>query len=1802
MHKKSKKIFSLFLAILMVLSVIDYTPKNALAVTNPVASDTLSYGLQDDVQDGLILHCWDWSFNNIKASMKEIAEAGYSAVQTSPIQEAKEATKGVANSNWWVFYQPKSFKIDDSGQSGLGTKAEFEAMCDEAHKYGIKVIVDVVANHTGNGGANGIANTVIDELKNDSSCYHNYGNFKEINYGNRYSITHDSMGLLPDLATENSKVQNLVLNFLKECIDSGADGFRFDAAKHIGVPSEGDSFWTNTLEKAKTYAKSSRGITLYAYGEILDGTGGPAMTEYTSMMSITENQSSNDLRKAVSSNNAASAKGYLNYYQKGVSASKLVLWAESHDTYSNDSRESTGVSQSAIDKTWALQASRANATALYYVRTQGWRAGKIGDICTNYWKGTEVAAVNKFHNFFVGQSEYIGQSGSYVFNERGTSGIVIVNLGGSSSVNFTVNKMADGTYTDQVSGNTFTVSGGKISGTMSSSGIAVVYNAVTKPTPTISKDGGNFSDTLTLTIGLKNATSGTYKIGSASAKTYTAAKEITIGADMSVGDTVTVKLTATDGKETTTKTCTFKKIERVTYTGMCEKQSGWGSTYYAYVYNTAGDKNAVWPGVAMEWSASDNAYVYQFTDLEDPIIIFNDGTNQYPAMGSKTELSFTSSSMKLSAGKTWTAVSAPVIDPKPTISQEGGEFTDDTLELTIGLLNATSGTYKIGSASAKTYTSTNTITIGDGMSVGDTVTVTLTATDGSKTTTKTYTFTKAEESTGSYVYFKNTSNWSTVNAYMWKGTTNNGPWPGKAMELYKDNIWRCEVDTTKGYEEIIFNNGSDKTLDLSFPGVGYIYSYSDGTWTKYETVKGKVQVVCKDEDGTVLQQSTKSGNVGSAYTIAAPSIDGYTLKTTPANASGTYTEATITVTFVYAKETTGPSVTSSLASGSSFTTETKSITLSLVNAKSGTYSVDDGPVKTFTADTKVVLGQGKIGDSTVTVKTTATDASGNTTSQTFSYKKVFKTTYTETSASPAASSDDLLTANTLASNYYSTNATGKGKQATITIDGDASDWTSDMKIAQGAAWDVANHYKGGHENCVLETYSLYAAWDSDNLYIGWQMVNTTDTWAREGDGPLSDGGRVLDVPLILALSVDPSSTSMSNKNTSGGPIWGKKMGLTFQTHVDRLFYMSGKPGLGKPSMFTAVDADGNTNYTDGCVGFADGGIEYKLATTNIENHIYGLNGSENPDDVYNNSADWVDYKTFAGSSGTHDTIYDSFYEMKIPLSTLGITKSYLETKGIGAMLIATRGESALDCIPFDGAAMLDNTFGEYSADASTSAEKDDIDNITVPFASIGNSGSDDPDDPVDLELNFGATKSAPQLAGTTLTVKGDARGGNGSYTYKFTVDGKSLGTKTSSTTASVSWTPSAAGKYLLKCVATDAKGNSVTSSKYFTIEGQQQDELTATFKTSVTTVAVGDSIKLTATAAGGAGSYTYKFVMVDVATGTASNLTSSYGTASSYTYTVKTAGDKKFYAKVQDADGTTVKTSAVTVTVQNANPLAASVKTDKTSMTVGQTVKITATATGGSGTYTYKYIMYDVTTGKTTTLKDYSTSRSYTATVTTAGNKKFYARVQDSDGTNIKTSPVTVTVSAATADIKATCKASSTTLAVGDTVKLTGSATGGNGSYKYKFVMYDASTGTTSTIRDYSTTATFSYKITTKGNKKFYVKVQDTAGNAGKSATVLCTVSGSASLKATVSLSATTVKTGASVVVTANASGGTGSYTYSYYCITGSTGKAYRFVDSTTSKTFTYKATSADTKDFYVVVKDSSGATVTTSKVRLTIN
>ena len=103
------------------------------------------YGLRENVKDGAILHCFSWSFETIEESLEDIAMAGYSAIQTSPINACYDGGNAgrdlYGEGKWYYHYQPTDWQI---GNYQLGTRDEFIRLCDKAEALGIKVIVDMV--------------------------------------------------------------------------------------------------------------------------------------------------------------------------------------------------------------------------------------------------------------------------------------------------------------------------------------------------------------------------------------------------------------------------------------------------------------------------------------------------------------------------------------------------------------------------------------------------------------------------------------------------------------------------------------------------------------------------------------------------------------------------------------------------------------------------------------------------------------------------------------------------------------------------------------------------------------------------------------------------------------------------------------------------------------------------------------------------------------------------------------------------------------------------------------------------------------------------------------------------------------------------------------------------------------------------------------------------------------------------------------------------------------------------------------------------------------------------------------------------------------------------------------------------------------------------------------------------------------------------------------------------------------------------------------------------------------------------
>lgn len=842
----------------------------SLGVQAAESSPTVSankYKLKDNIQDGVILHCFDWTYNDIKAELPKIAKAGFTSIQTSPAQPNGTGT-------WYWLYQPISFSI---GTNGVGTKAELQSLCDEAEKYGIKIIVDVVANHL-----RGDHNNIDNDLK-PSEYWHTFGG--GIDWKNRWQVTHGSIGM-PDIATENPYVQQKVCNYVQELKSVGVDGLRWDAAKHIGVPSEGDDFW-----------KSVTQYGLYNYGEILGGpddrsTGNEdIMKEYTDYISVTDSNYGKELRDSFNSGKAPTSSG--NWSEKGISNDKLLYWGESHDTWSNnkDWGFSNEMSQNVIDRAYAVAASRNKVTALYFSRPSSTNKEsiKMGEKGSTHFTSSEVAQINKFHNAMDGKADYYTVSDGCSVITRKDGGAVIVKGSGSGEVSVENGGgyAKPGTYTDAVSGNTFTITSSTISGTIGSSGIAVVYDAEPEgPSASVTPGSTNYNtDELTLTLNCKNAKNAQYSIDDGAFVNYTNGQKITIGTNLAYDTVTTVTVKASDGKTTSDpETYTYTKVDpnAVKVVAYDNSSTKW-SKVNAYFWSDDNKEMTSWPGKKMT-DKGNNIF-----DIEVPdgakYVIFNNGDSQTDDLriadgnkiysnGSWQNYSTVKPTQPTTAPSTTvrpTTIATQPTTTQPTTSQPTTTQPATTQPSTTQPVTEPSNRILIGDVDLN-----GTITVCDSTEVQRYIACISTLSDealiaadvnkDSVISVKDATMIQAyivklivEDSycgtytenvaptqpttnvteptteptsiqTKNYVYFNNTENWSTVNVYVWSSKDSTYmSWPGKAMESIGNNTYRFELPN--GAEYAIFNNGSTQTDDLIIPDVNMIYS--NGQWSKY---------------------------------------------------------------------------------------------------------------------------------------------------------------------------------------------------------------------------------------------------------------------------------------------------------------------------------------------------------------------------------------------------------------------------------------------------------------------------------------------------------------------------------------------------------------------------------------------------------------------------------------------------------------------------------------------------------------------------------------------------------------------------------------------------------------------------------------------------------------------------------------------------------------------------------------------------------------------------------------------------------
>ena len=536
--------------------------------------------LPPKAEDGSIFHAFCWTYKDIENNLEAIKDAGFRNIQISPVQQPKGG-----GGAWWLYYQPLSFSIADN--SKLGTKTELESMCTKAEQLGMSVIADIVFNHMANIGdevlePDGTPKVSPNVAQYEPEIYNNRNEAVDAHIGVTFHHNPHAQGSgaetqvypwggLPDLNTGNEYVQGRCYSLLKECIDVGIDGFRFDAAKHIETPDDpqyASNFWPNTLGKAKTYYKEKTGNDLFAYGEILGSPEGRDLDVYTKMMDICDD---GYISNVYAGNSSKDAQKVVNTSYK-ADADKVITWVESHDNFCNkDGIDANGpISDKKLVRCWAIVGSRKGSHPLYFARPAyadgDPSAATVGVIGDYYWQNELVATVNRFRNRFYNAEEELSASNAVAVVERYSAtdaGAVLDNTDyNTSDKEVEFKHLEDGNYYDTITGNKVFVYKGKAKVTFNEMNIMVLVKTHVSGRPNIifpTRDGV-YAGNKNIQVTVENAETASYQIDNGSPVSFSGKTSIKLPSQEGYH---TLKITAKNGEFTAIREGKYQSIALV---------------------------------------------------------------------------------------------------------------------------------------------------------------------------------------------------------------------------------------------------------------------------------------------------------------------------------------------------------------------------------------------------------------------------------------------------------------------------------------------------------------------------------------------------------------------------------------------------------------------------------------------------------------------------------------------------------------------------------------------------------------------------------------------------------------------------------------------------------------------------------------------------------------------------------------------------------------------------------------------------------------------------------------------------------------------------------------------------------------------------------------------------------------------------------------------------------------------------------------------------------------------------------------
>ncbi|RYZ60247.1 MAG: alpha-amylase [Proteobacteria bacterium] len=373
-------------------------------------------------QTDVMVQLFNYPFKNITSEMKTLADIGYAQIHVSP------PNLTIDSDQWWGRYQPVDYRVI---AGPLGSEKDFREMIKTAHANGIKIIVDIVFNHTNNP-VSPLPKEAVDLLAkagplftdadyHENSCISNYNDVWQVR--NLRMCGGGADQGLPDLSQDSAHVLKVQQDFLKRLNSMGVDGFRLDAIKHM-EPAYFSKLLTPDITKGK-----------FIFGEIIadQASFDRDLAPYLSAtdMSLYDFPLRDTLQKSLGFGGSLKtlADTTLVDSERALPWNRAVTFVMNHDIPNNAGFRSWIPNETDEELSYAYLLGRAEGVPYVYsdLGTKG-GAGLIDDRWDHAHRKFSTAQGVKFHNHVFGEGQNVLYADDCLLVvQRGTKGVFGIN-------------------------------------------------------------------------------------------------------------------------------------------------------------------------------------------------------------------------------------------------------------------------------------------------------------------------------------------------------------------------------------------------------------------------------------------------------------------------------------------------------------------------------------------------------------------------------------------------------------------------------------------------------------------------------------------------------------------------------------------------------------------------------------------------------------------------------------------------------------------------------------------------------------------------------------------------------------------------------------------------------------------------------------------------------------------------------------------------------------------------------------------------------------------------------------------------------------------------------------------------------------------------------------------------------------------------------------------------------------------------------------------------------------------------------